>query len=180
MDTSKKSQFIIIIFFILMFCFINSIYNLLTFQRHRIFYFILLISSLYLLQNKYVFLPFLGETVIPKSVIVESRTPDGADKEYSLKLGQNIKDGVKVIYWASEKDENKIISNPWDAYGKYMNTGVSQVKDGIAILKYVDPTKYEVNGTVLPKHLHYRLCCKDNVMLGEVKTIDLENQEQII
>ena len=60
----------------------------------------------------------MGETVIPKSVIVESRIPDGEDKEYKLKLGQNIKDGVKVIYWASEKDEKKIIDNPWDAYGQ--------------------------------------------------------------
>ena len=176
MDTTKKSQYILIIFFVLIFCLINSIYNLFTSQYNRILYFILLLCTLYLLQNRHVFLPFLGETVLPKSVIVESRIPDGADKEYKLNLGLNIKDGVKVIYWASEKDEKKIISNPWDAYGKYMNTGVSEVKDGVAILKYVDPTKYEVNGTVLPKHLHYRICCKDNVMLGEVKTIDLEKQ----
>jgi len=128
------------------------------------------------MSKKYLLLPFLGETVIPKNVIVESKVPDGADSEYKLKLGENIKDGVKVIYWASEKDEKKIIDNPWDAYGKYVNSGVAQVKDGEAILKYVDPTKYQVNGNTLPKHLHYRLCCSDNIMLGEVRTINLEKE----
>jgi len=173
---SNKTHFILTLSFVLLYCLIFSIYNLLTSPKNRIFYFILLVCSLYLLSKKYLLLPFLGETVIPKSVIVESRIPDGADNEYKLKLGQNIKDGVKVIYWASEKDEKKIIDNPWDAYGQYVNSGVAQVKDGEAVLKYVDPTKYQVNGKTLPKHLHYRLCCIDNIMLGEVKTIDLEKQ----
>lgn len=174
MITSDKTNFMLALSFIILYCIIFSIYNLSS--NYGIFYFIVLLCSFYLISHKYLLLPFLGDTVIPQSLIIDSRIPNGADKEYKLKLGANIKDGVKVIYWASEKDENKIINNPWEAYGQYVNSGVTQVKDGEAILKYVNPTKYKVDGKTLPKHLHYRLCCDTNIMMGEVRTIDLEKQ----
>jgi hypothetical protein len=117
-------------------------------------------------------LPFLGETVIPITSIVDAKTPTGADAEYVLKL-DNVNDGMKVIYWGAQKDDNKVHDDPYDAYDKYDNVGVVIVKDNTALLKYVKPAEYKVNGMKLPRHLHYRICCQDNVMLSEVQTINL-------
>lgn len=134
---------------------------------------LMLIGVLYLLSNRYLFLPFLGETVIPVNVIVDSKTPENASLEYELTLGTD-NDGKKVIYWGSQKSDGITYENPWTAY-TYENSGVTTVKNGKAILKYQLPSMYKVDGYALPRHLHYRLCCKRNVMMGEVETIILPN-----
>ncbi len=134
---------------------------------------LMLIGLLYLLSYRYLFLPFLGETVIPLNVIVENKTPENANLEYELILGPD-NDGKKVIYWGSQKSDGKTFEDPWTAYN-YENSGVATVKNGKAILKYQLPSMYKVDGYALPRHLHYRLCCKRNVMMGEVETILLPN-----
>jgi hypothetical protein len=126
-------------------------------------------------NNKYLSLPFLGESVIPMTAIADEKYPPNADSEYELKL-KNVEDGVKVIYWGAQKDDKTVHSDPYDAYGKYENVGIAIFKDNKAILKYLKPVEYKVGITdqKLPRHLHYRLCCKNKVMLSEVHTINLD------
>lgn len=125
-------------------------------------------------NNKYLSLPFLSETVIPMSAIADEKYPPNADYKYELKL-TNVKDGVKVIYWGAQKDDKTVHPDPYDAYDKYENVGIAIVKDNKATLKYVKPVEYKVGifNQKLPRHLHYRLCCKNNIMLSEVYTINL-------
>lgn len=137
---------------------------------------LMFVGVLYLLNRRYLFLPFLGEAVLPMNVIVESKVPPNANLEYELILGNDY-DGKKVIYWGSQKSDGTTYENPWTAYN-YENSGVTTVKNGKAILKYELPSLYKVDGYTLPRHLHYRLCCKRNVMMGEVETIVLPNIEE--
>jgi len=132
-----------------------------------------MIGVLILLNHRYLFLPFLGETVIPLNVIVENKVPENANLEYELVVGKE-NDGKKVIYWGAQKDTNIVYKDPMVAYN-YENTGVTIVKNGKAILKYQLPSLYKVNEYKLPRHLHYRLCCKNDIMMGEVETIILPN-----
>lgn len=126
------------------------------------------LAALYLSINRNVYLPFLGETVYPCDGIVE-KTPDNADKSITITVPPN----VKVIYWASEPHEG-IVSNPWDAYGKYDNTGVTTSgSDGSAVLKVRSPSSYKIpSGRVLKPHVHYRYC-QESGILSEVKTVSI-------
>lgn len=136
---------------------------------------LIIISVLYLyFTNKYLSLPFLGESVLPMTAIADEKYPQNFDSTYELKL-KNIDDGVKVIYWGAQKDDETIHDDPYEAYDKYENVGIAIVKDGKAILKYIKPVEYKVGmfKKKLPRHLHYRLCCRKNVMLSEVHTINL-------
>jgi hypothetical protein len=126
-------------------------------------------------NNKYLSLPFLSETVLPMTAIADEKYPQNTDSEYELKL-RNVNDGVKVIYWGAQKDDKTIRDDPYKAYDKYENVGITVVKDNKAILKYLKPVEYKVGffKKQLPRHLHYRLCCKNNIMLSEVHTINLD------
>lgn len=169
-----KTLFMISLSIILLYALINSVNNVLTTSTEiKLPYVVLILCVVYLcFTNKYLLLPFLGETVIPISAIVDSKIPSGADSEYVLRLG-DVTDGMKVIYWGAQKDDQKLYEDPYVAYDKYDNVGVAIIKDGTATLKYVKPAEYKVNGMKLPRHLHYRVCCRRNVMLGQVETIAL-------
>jgi hypothetical protein len=137
---------------------------------------LIIVCVIYLyVTNKYLSLPFLGETVVPVSAIADEKFPVNADSEYILKL-KNVKDGVKVIYWGAQKDDNKVHDDPFEAYDNYENVGIAIVKNNKALLKYIKPVKYKVGfmKQKLPRHLHYRLCCRQNIMLSEVHTINLD------
>ena len=137
---------------------------------------IICVVYLYYTYNYYLSLPFLGESVLPMSAIADEKYPQNFDSTYELKL-KNVNDGVKVIYWGAQKDDGKIHEDPYEAYDKYENVGITIVKDNKATLKYIKPVEYKVSGFMkqkLPRHLHYRLCCKNNVMLSEVHTIKLD------
>jgi len=136
---------------------------------------VIIISVLYLyFTNRYLSLPFLGESVLPMTAIADEKYPQNFDSEYELKL-KNVDDGVKVIYWGAQKYDKTIHDDPYEAYDKYENVGIAIVKNGKAVLKYIKPVKYRVGmfKQKLPRHLHYRLCCRNNVMLDEVHTINL-------
>lgn len=138
----------------------------------------IIIAVVYLyVFNKYLTLPFLGESVIPMSAIADEKYPANTDSEYELKL-KNVDDGVKVIYWGAQKDDKKVHDDPYEAYDKYENVGIAIVRDGKATLKYIKPVEYKVGmfKQKLPRHLHYRLCCRNNIMLGEVQTIKLKEE----
>jgi len=132
---------------------------------------VLIAASLILLVvNRNFYLPFLGWTVYPCGSLAE-KVPANANTEISIKVQPN----VNVIYWASEPVEldKQPISNPWDAYANYENSGVVRADaSGNAVLRVRTPSSYNVGmiNRTLKAHIHYRVCGHPG-MLGEVKTV---------
>lgn len=132
------------------------------------------IAALYLAFKRDVYLPFLGETVLPCAAFA-ARTPDNANQEATITTLPN----VKVIYWASEpKKDNSGNLQDWDvAYNDFANSGVAISDDkGKAILRFRgNPQAYKVpfKGTIKP-HVHFRICEKYG-MVGPVQILYLDS-----
>lgn len=113
------------------------------------------------------YLPFLGETVFPCSILKE-HVPENANSE----LRVFTKPHAKVLYWAAES-ENKDFENIPDwrqAYLGYRNAGVTIAdENGYATLKVRRPQAYNVPLRTLAPHIHYRICMDDGI-LGRVET----------
>jgi uncharacterized membrane protein YuzA (DUF378 family) len=120
------------------------------------------------------YLPFLGSTVMPCTVL-EPHEPPGATKEVQVVVAPN----KKVIYWAAEPAKPQSPLTTWDkAYGSYENTGVTVSNEsGVAILKVREPQAYTVpmRGR-LESHIHYRVCGEPGWM-GEVNTVSIGEPE---
>lgn len=125
-----------------------------------------LIAALSLVFRRNIYLPFLGETVYPCDNLVD-KTPDSAELTVTV---TDIPAGTKVVYWAAEPSTS-IVSNPWDAYGKYENSGVATSNaSGKAVLSVRKPTGYKVpSGRELNPHVHYRFC-QESGILSEIRT----------
>ncbi len=127
------------------------------------------LSALFLLfMGRDAFLPFLGATVIPCSVL-QDKVPEGADTTVSI----SVRPGAKVMYWASEPSTEglKELQSWREAYGTLENAGIATANgDGVAILKFRKPQSYTVgfHGALQP-HVHYREC-RDNGWLEPVQT----------
>jgi uncharacterized membrane protein YuzA (DUF378 family) len=133
----------------------------------KIFYIIVAICALWLASKKTSWLPFLGHSVMPASVIPLSK-PQGANKKVSIKT----KPDTKVVYWAS-KNENVNV-NVIKAYGDYSNAGVVNADaNGNAILEIVESAGYVVipSGKKVPRHIHYRTLCLSSGIMGKVETV---------
>lgn len=140
----------------------------------RVFLLIVGASALYLLfaPNVRTFLPFLGKTVFPPSLLLLSE-----QAETNATVIVKADNAIKVAYWAAHADEGVVESDPMKAYDSYENIGVAAVVDGKATLKLKCPTEYKVQkGMIkLPKHVHYRLIYSNGV-ISEVLTAKLERQ----
>lgn len=131
---------------------------------------LLVISILLFVADRNFYLPFLGQTVYPCGSLAE-KVPANADTTVKIKAAP----GANVIYWASEPSspEKQPISNPWDAYAMYDNSGVVRAdSQGNAVLRFRSPSSYQVGlmNRELKRHVHYRVC-KMPGMLGEIKTV---------
>lgn len=118
------------------------------------------------------YLPFLGETVMPCSVLPVS-TPEGAD----TKIHVNVHPGAKVMYWAAEptNEELKGLQDWRKAYLRFRNAGVVIADEsGKAELAVRSPQPYTVptKGKLNP-HIHYRVC-RDDGMMERVETVFLD------
>ena len=135
-----------------------------------IYSFIIIICIMLYVYNRNFYLPFLGEMVYPCGSLDEKR-PYNANTSVNIKVKPN----TNIIYWASEPTfaENQPVSNPWDAYGNYNNSGVARSdSNGDAVLWVRKPSSYLVGlfNRKLESHIHYRECNYSG-MLSEVKTI---------
>jgi hypothetical protein len=146
----------------------------------KLFTIIVIICALLLAINRDTYLPFLGKTILPTNIIVQNKTPPGANIDYTISLN-GIKDGTKVIYWGAQSvDEVKknIDISPIEAYNNYTNSGVSIVSNGNAKITFFCPTKYQVNNfgikMNLKKHIHYRLQCPETGILSSVMTLYID------
>lgn len=144
------------------------------FQKHSIIcmiYCLLLVACIIQFAvDRNFYLPFLGQTVYPCGSLAE-KVPANADTTVKIKVQPN----ANVIYWASEPSAptKQPISNPWDAYAMYDNSGVVRAdSQGNAVLRFRSPSSYRVGlmNRKLERHVHYRVC-KMPGMLGEIKTV---------
>ena len=126
------------------------------------------LAALVVMFHRDTYLPFLGETVLPCSVLAE-KTPDGADTSVSVMVEPN----AKVLFWAAEPETDHLKTVPtWqEAYLKFANAGVTTAdSSGRATLRVRQPQPYTVplKGTLQP-HVHFRVCHRDG-MLDRVET----------
>ena len=131
-------------------------------------YIIIGVAAFSLLFSKDMYLPFLGETVLPGGSL-QQKTPQSANDQVSIKTTPN----AKVVYWATEPNPTQGKSLPsWEeAYDEYENSGVAVADaQGNAILRFRGtPQAYTVpiHGRLEP-HIHFRVSGK-NGMLGPVQ-----------
>ena len=109
------------------------------------------------------YLPFLGETVMPCSVLSVQK-PEGADTSAKILVAP----GAKVMYWAAEpKNEDLKGIQDWrKAYLGFRNAGVAVADaNGNVELSVREPQAYSVpmKGKV-DSHIHYRVCRNDGMM----------------
>lgn len=131
------------------------------------------LSAIYNMFSRDYYLPFLGDAVYPCGVL-KSKTPENPDTEVIV----NTQPGNSVIYWAAEsREDDRIVDNPWLAYGQHTNAGVTTSDNqGKAILRFRRPASYRVpSGKVLDPHVHYRVCL-GNGMLGSVETVLIKSK----
>jgi uncharacterized membrane protein YuzA (DUF378 family) len=131
-----------------------------------IIYIIVGLAAIYFLFSRDFYLPFLGETIFPCEPLAE-KIPDNYDTTKTIKVEPN----SNVIFWASESEKDDVVDNPWKAYSKYSNSGITRSNNnGIAVLKVRKPISYKIpSGRTLETHIHYRVC-KKNGILGRVET----------
>jgi uncharacterized membrane protein YuzA (DUF378 family) len=137
----------------------------------KIIYIIVGLSAFMIMFNRDTYLPFLGESVVPCSIL-SNRTPPGADTEVVI-TGPA---GKKVLFWAAEPNSEQLKElHDWrKAYSDFQNIGVATFgANGTAILSVRKPQQYQVPWKgALKAHIHYRIC-GENGMLGRVETVDI-------
>lgn len=137
------------------------------------------VLSLVAMFNRDVYLPFLGNAVIPVSLIAPV-TPQQKPQPNSLMVQlTKLPPNTKILYWAAEsadpRDESVLMWN--DAYKDFANGGVV-VSDatGAATIMVRKPQKYKVSRFGIPMtikpHIHYRYVIGKS-MLSKVYTVFL-------
>jgi uncharacterized membrane protein YuzA (DUF378 family) len=135
----------------------------------RAVYILVGIAALGVAFNRDTYLPFLGESVFPCSVLPD-QVPAGATREVKVQA----EPGAKVVYWASEPSDGGDVPNYQGAYREYQNAGVATADNsGMAILKIREPQAYTVpiRGR-LEAHVHFRICGPTG-FVGRIKTVFL-------
>lgn len=148
---------------------------------------LMLLVALWIGLNRNSYLPFLGPTVMPCSLLA-NRIPEHADTEVRV---DGLKPGATVMYWAAERlltqpdslgnwrslpaesatDGLARIKDWRQAYLDFANAGVTRADDaGVAVLVIRKPQPYTVpvKGR-LESHVHWRVC-EGGGMLGPVQT----------
>lgn len=133
------------------------------------------LAAVVVMFDRDVYLPFLGDAVLPSSVVVEDRLPAGANKTVRVRVPPR----TKVMYWASEPSD-AVRETPWKAYGKYRNAGVVRSdENGNAVLRIRNPSKYKVPyGATLSPHVHYRYM-RNNGMMSKIHTAPVPSNQHV-
>lgn len=149
---------------------INLVRLVLPLRFARWLYIIIGLAAIPLLFQRDIYLPFLGETVLPGGAM-SVKTPQNANDQVTIRTLP----GTKVVYWAAEPDPNqgRDFPTPEEAYGEYENSGVVVADTtGHAILRFRGPPQsYDVpvKGTLDP-HVHFRIA-EENGFLGPVQSV---------
>lgn len=152
----------------------NSTLNSESFER--VIYILVGLCALYLVLYGNLFLPFLGETVLPSSVLDKKMKYSEHAKKLIVDAPAN---ATHVVFWASlpmmKKDDETLDHEK--AYGNFSNSGVTPVVNGKATLYFECPVNYNVGAfdSELSKHVHYRFVYSNGVM-SDVMTAYVEEQ----
>jgi uncharacterized membrane protein YuzA (DUF378 family) len=140
----------------------------------RWIYVVIGFAALALLFTRDIYLPFLGETLVPAAALAP-KTPQNANDQVAIKTLP----GAKVLYWTTEPNptEGKEVPSWSEAYGEYENSGVAVAdSEGNAVLRFRGPPqsyKVPMKGLLRP-HVHFRICDAHGFM-GPVQSIFLES-----
>ena len=145
---------------------------------NKVIYFIVGISAIVLAFDRTLWLPFLGESVLPSVLIplssnsASASTSNTANATNSMHVKVNVKPNTKVAYWAARPGNNPETPVA-DAYDKFDNSGVVMSDaSGIATISFEKGTEYTVpSGRQLKSHVHYRELSGEYGMIGPVQTV---------
>ena len=145
----------------------NKLRNYQDLPYEKIIYISVAMAAIVLATNRDFWLPFLGDSVLPHSMI-----PLKNITKYDTIVKVPVSKGAKVAYWAANPHENTPRVN--DAYGDFNNSGVVMANDnGIVELKVVKGTGYIVpSGRYIAPHIHYRVINNEHGMMGPVKKVN--------
>ncbi|ULY68445.1 hypothetical protein [Chlorella virus XW01] len=132
----------------------------------KIIYLIIALSAVYIGTRRDSWLPFLGYTVFPHS-LVPLKEPKEVNHVVQVKVPPN----SKVAYWGAIASNT--IPDVLSAYNEFENSGVVMAdENGNAKLKVVKGTGYIVpSGRYIPPHLHYRIVNEsEGGMMGRIIT----------
>jgi uncharacterized membrane protein YuzA (DUF378 family) len=137
-------------------------------------YIVVGLAALPLIFQRDIYLPFLGEALVPGGALV-AKTPQNANDQVTVRT----RPGAKVVYWAAEPNPNqgKDLPTPDVAYGEFENSGVVIADtSGHAILRFRGPPQaytVPIHGRLEP-HVHFRV--EDDMgFLGRVQSIFLKD-----
>ena len=133
----------------------------------KVFALIAFFCVVYLGMHRNTYLPFLGPTVLPSSLLKD--ITDTKMGDVHVKVPLDVPDNTKVVYWAATPS-SKVLETPYEAYNDFSNMGVASVKNREATFHIECPASYKVPFTVLKPHVHYRIVYP-NGLLGSVKTM---------
>jgi hypothetical protein len=134
-----------------------------------------ILAIVYLATRRNTFLPFLGRTIVPPTILKDPTHPPSADIEVDIRAPPG---ATHIAYWAANppvkhNETERPYPHPIQAYAKYGNSGIAKVKpNGIATLRIKCPGKYWVRGKKLPKHVHWRAMFQSGI-LGRVNKADV-------
>lgn len=139
-------------------------------------YILVALCAIYLLFYGNLFLPFLGETVLPHSVLDKNMKHSKNAKQLEVNAPES---AIYVVYWSAlpmDKQDGETLT-PGKAYGGFSNSGVSKVVNGKAIIYFDCPVNYNVGlfNSELNKHVHYRFVYANGVM-SDIMTTYVEKQ----
>jgi uncharacterized membrane protein YuzA (DUF378 family) len=134
----------------------------------KVIYFIVGVCAIVLAFDRTLWLPFLGETVLP-SVLIPVTSATANDNTVEVHVTPN----TKVAYWSAKPGKNTEIPTVKDAYGNFENSGVVMSdEDGIATLAFDKGTAYVVpSGKHIGSHVHYRELTGEYGMIGPVQSV---------
>lgn len=141
----------------------------------KVIYFIVGVCAIVLAFDRTLWLPFLGESVLPSVLIPltsANTSANASDNTVKVKVAPN----TKVAYWSAKPgNESPSSSLPTvkDAYGKFENSGVVMSDaTGIATLAFEKGTPYVVpSGRQIDSHVHYRELSGEYGMIGPVQSV---------
>jgi uncharacterized membrane protein YuzA (DUF378 family) len=133
----------------------------------KIIYLLVALAGIKLAMNRDFWLPFLGESVLPGSLVPLKNV--FGDTTIEVKVKPN----TRVAYWASLPQETDKIPLVHEAYGDFKNAGVVlSNNDGIAKLIVNKGTNYIVpTGREIQRHIHYRELDQVYGMMGAIQTV---------
>jgi uncharacterized membrane protein YuzA (DUF378 family) len=150
-------------------CKINLVERMFGKTLGRCLYILMGLSALVVAFNRDTYLPFLGESVFPVSVL-QNQVPSGATRTVQVRGTPN----TKIVYWASEPTDGSI-KTAEDAYKSYKNAGVTTTDNkGFAELKVREPQDYTIPFGHLEPHIHFRECSFSG-FLGRIKTVYIKS-----